>query len=84
MQDDWEDTIRRVYRHEKRRSLYRPRKMWNLRISDELAMDIDATFDSRNWSINVSKEHITWQGIPMVVDHDLPPGCLRFEMKEIR
>lgn len=76
----WEDMIRRVYRHEMRRRTHEPYK-WHLRISNELAMEIQA---SKNWgvNINIGMQLTTWQGIPMIVDHDLPPGCFRFEEGE--
>ena len=78
----WEDDLRRVYRREiRKRTSSRAPDGWHIAVSDEFGMEIQ---ESKNWGvhINIGKQLTTWQGIPLVVDHDLPPGCFVFREGE--
>jgi hypothetical protein len=76
---EWEKELVTVVRHVMRR---RGDRFCNgdglrLRVSDEMSMEIQSSPYHRN--VTVSTRDITWQGIPMRVDHKLPPGCFVFE-----
>ena len=76
---DWEVDLRTAYRHLMRRcpTHLTPR----LRVSYELAMQIQDS-PRAHFQIEISKNDTTWQGIPMRIDHTLPPGCFIFDEGE--
>ncbi len=80
---EWERELVTVARHvmRKRGDKYCTGDNLHLRVSHQMAMEIKASPYHNN--VNVSTMNITWQGIPMRVDHTLPPGCFIFEEGEI-
>jgi hypothetical protein len=76
---EWERELVEVARHtmRKRGNKYCNGKGLRLRVSYEMSMEIQASPRCNN--IYVSIRDLTWQGIPMRVDHTLAPGCFVFE-----
>lgn len=79
---EWEHELVTVARHvmRKRGGTHCNGSGLRLRVSDEMSMEIQSSPYHHN--VNVSTKDITWQGIPMRVDHKLPPGCFVFEEGE--
>ena len=77
---EWEKDVRAVYRHEMRRH---NTTSLRLRVSYELAMEIQNDIHWGLHYIDLSKNDTTWQGIPVRLDAKLPPGCFIFDEGEI-
>jgi hypothetical protein len=73
---EWEKELVQVARHVVRRRGDRYEGL-RLRVSYKMLMEIRSSPYHNN--INISVRDLTWQGIPMRVDHSLPPGCFIFE-----
>ena len=78
---DWEKDVRAAYRHWAHRNLGKHGVPVILRVSNELAMEIQNS-PRMTEQIEITKGHTTWQGIPMRVDATLPPGCFIFDEGE--
>jgi hypothetical protein len=76
---EWEKEMRMVYRHHICRSRH---TSWHIRISKEIALEIE-NYSASRINIDVSRNDLTWQGMPMRVDPTLAPGCFVFDEGEI-
>ena len=84
MRDEWawEKDIRRAWRHRGWHGISKvPNPKVTLRVSPELGHDIQQ-HNNITINIDISKNGVTWQGIPLRLDASLPPGCFIFDEGE--
>ena len=85
MRDDleWEKELVQVARHVmmKRGDKFCNGDGLRLRVSHEMSMEMQSSPNAYHY-LRISTRNLSWQGIPMRVDHTLPPGCFVFEEGE--
>jgi hypothetical protein len=76
---EWEKELVAVARHVmiKRGQKFCDGAGLRLRVSHQMLMEIQTSRFMKD--IYITTRDMTWQGIPMRVDHTLPPGCFIFE-----